>query len=70
MAITTHLILLSGQKVPNITPVLDDSFKPKHVVMLVSSDMYIRADWLKSVYKKRGIKCSRYHFEIPFIISC
>lgn len=63
MTITTHLILVSVQAVPNITPVLDDSFKPKHVVMLVSADMDIRADWLESVYKKRGIKCSRHYIK-------
>jgi len=63
MTINTHLILVSAQAVPNITPALDDSFKPKQIVMLVSSDMDLRADWLESVYKKRGIKCSRHYIQ-------
>ena len=63
MTINTHLILVSAQAVPNITPALDDNFKPKQVVMLVSSDMDLRADWLESVYKKRGIKCCRHYIK-------
>ncbi|MGZ8916483.1 MAG: hypothetical protein ACXW1Z_25655 [Methylobacter sp.] len=56
MTIKTHLILISAQAVPNITPVLDETFKPRQVIMLVSPDMHPRADWLEQVINKRGVK--------------
>ncbi|MCX7085659.1 MAG: DUF1887 family CARF protein [Methylococcales bacterium] len=59
MTIDTHLILVSAQAVPNITPVMDERFKPKNVVLLVSPDMANRADWLEQIYTKRGIKSRR-----------
>jgi hypothetical protein len=60
MIIKTHLILISAQAVPNITPVLDETFKPRQVIMLVSPDMHQRADWLEQVINKRGVKTSRW----------
>ena len=60
MTIHTHLILVSAQAVPNITPVLDDNFKPKNVVLLVSQDMANRAEWLEQIYTNRGIKSRRW----------
>ena len=59
MTIDTHLILVSAQAVPNITPVMDERFKPKNVVLLVSPDMANRAEWLEQIYIKRGIKSRR-----------
>lgn len=53
MNIDTHLILISAQAVPNITPILDETYRPRQVVMLVSPDMRQRADWLESVIGKR-----------------
>ncbi|NOU13374.1 MAG: DUF1887 domain-containing protein, partial [Methylococcaceae bacterium] len=44
MNITTHLILVSAQPIPNLTPVLDDNLKPKKVIMLVSADMQERSN--------------------------
>ena len=60
MTIKTHLILVSAQAVPNITPVLDDDFKPDNVVLLVSPDMTLRAEWLEQIYNKRGVKSRRW----------
>ena len=60
MTIKTHLILVSAQAVPNITPVLDDDFKPDNVVLLVSPDMTLRAEWLEHIYNKRGVKSRRW----------
>lgn len=55
MTITTHLILVSAQPIPNITPMLDDAVKPKKIVMLVSPDMQARARALANIFKPRGI---------------
>jgi hypothetical protein len=55
-----HLVLISAQAVPNITPILDDRFRPDQVIMLVSKDMEQRADHLERIYKPRGIKVSRW----------
>jgi len=53
--INTHLILVSAQPIPNITPMLDDAVKPKKVIMLVSPDMRERARALENIFKPRGI---------------
>jgi hypothetical protein len=55
MNITTHLILVSAQPIPNLTPILDDTLRPKKVVMLVSPDMQERSKALENIYKPRGI---------------
>ncbi len=60
MKFNTHVILISAQAVPNITPLLDDLVKPKQVIMLVSADMQQRADWLEAVIKTKGIKTQRW----------
>ncbi len=59
LTINTHLILVSAQAVPNITPVLDERFKPHNVVLLVSPDMAYRAECLEKIYSKRGVKSER-----------
>lgn len=56
MAINTHLILVSAQPIPNLTPILDDTLRPKKVVMLVSPDMQERSKALENIYKPRGIR--------------
>jgi hypothetical protein len=55
MNITTHLILVSAQPIPNLTPILDDTLRPSKVVMLVSPDMQERGKALENIYKPRGI---------------
>ena len=60
MNIETHLILISAQAVPNITPILDEQYRPRKVVMLVSDDMRQRADWLESVIRSRVSHITRW----------
>jgi hypothetical protein len=55
MNINTHLILVSAQPIPNLTPILDDTLRPSKVVMLVSPDMQERGKALENIYKPRGI---------------
>ena len=59
MTITTHLVLVSAQPIPNLTPILDDTLRPKKVVMLVSPDMQERSKALENIYKPRGISVER-----------
>lgn len=51
----THVCLVSAQATPNLTPLLDPSFAPRRVAMLVSPDMRERAGWLADVVRPRGI---------------
>lgn len=66
MEISTHLILVSSQPIPNLTPVLDERYKPNKTVMLVSPDMQQRADALESIYKPRGIKVEQCRIDDPW----
>lgn len=66
MNITTHLILVSAQPIPNLTPILDDSLRPQKVVMLVSPDMQERSKALENIYKPRGISVERCLIENPW----
>lgn len=56
----THLILISAQSVPNLTPLLDENTKPQRVIMLVSPDMQQRADWLEDIISVKKIKIDRW----------
>lgn len=66
MNITTHMILVSAQPIPNLTPILDDTLRPKKVVMLVSSDMQERSKALENICKPRGISVERCLIENPW----
>ena len=66
MNITTHLILVSAQPIPNLTPIFDDKLKPKKVVMLVSDDMQERSIALENIFKPRGISVERCLIENPW----
>lgn len=69
MTITTHLILVSAQPIPNLTPVLDERFKPRKVVMLVSKDMQERGNALENIYKPRGIEVERCLIDDPWDVG-
>lgn len=56
----THLLLVSAQPVPNLTPLLDEAVKPRRVILLVSPDMRQRAAWLEAIIKTKGIKTERW----------
>lgn len=62
----THMILVSGQPTPNLTPMLDQEIQPEQVIMVVSNDMVSRADWLDDVLKPRGIHTSRWPIQDPY----
>ena len=49
----THVCLVSQQATPNLSPVLDASFRPKRVVMVVTPDMRQQAQWLEDVLRER-----------------
>ncbi len=54
--IKSHLCLVSGQPIPNITPLIDKTFAPETVILLISPDMQQKAQWLEQFIKPRGIK--------------
>lgn len=66
MTIATHLILVSAQPIPNLTPMLDDAIKPKKVIMLVSPDMRERARALEAIFKPRGIRVESCDIDDPW----
>ena len=69
MKYKTHVILISAQAVPNLTPLMDDAVKPEQVIMVVSPDMEERADWLKSIISIKGIKTARWSITDPWDIE-
>ena len=66
MSINTHLILVSAQQVPNLTPILDEAVRPQKVVMLVSDDMQERGNALENIFKPRGISVERHQIADPW----
>ncbi len=64
-----HLILVSDQAVPNITPILDERFKPAEVIMLVSKDKQKQAGYVEKIYHSRGIKVKRWELDNPWDIE-
>lgn len=60
MTISAHLILVSAQPIPNITPMLDEATRPQKILMLVSSDMRERAKALENIFKPRGISVEQW----------
>jgi len=66
MNITTHLILVSAQPIPNLTPMLDDTLRPKKVVMLVSADMQERSKALEKICNRHSISVERCLIENPW----
>lgn len=52
----THLCLVSAQSTPNLIPVMDPSFAPRRVVLVISPDMQARGDWLLAVMRRHGVQ--------------
>ena len=63
---STHVLLISQQVLPNLTPLLDPAIKPQKVIMLVSQTMQKRAEWLKQILTPTGIKTEIINIEDPF----
>lgn len=66
MTISTHLILVSAQQIPNLTPILDEALRPKKVIMLVSGDMQERSKALENIFKPRGISVEQHPVDNPW----
>jgi hypothetical protein len=60
---STHLCLVSAQATPNLTPVMDPATAPRRVILLVSTDMARRAEWLQRVLAARGIRVARWDID-------
>ncbi len=58
-----HLILVSRQTIPNISPILDERFRPATVIMLVSPEMEENCQNLINIYKPRGIKTLKWKID-------
>lgn len=61
-----HFCLVSDQAAANLLPVLDESFKPKQVVLLTSEQMVDKAKYLESVLKIRNIEVCIYELSDIF----
>jgi len=58
-----HVCMVSEQPTPNLTPVLDERFRPGKVIFLVSDGMRERAGWLASVMRPFGVEIDT--MEVP-----
>ena len=52
----THIIIASGQMMPNITPILDESIRPKKVIICTSNAMKGKADLFVKFLKQRQVE--------------
>lgn len=50
----THLCLVSAQATPNLLPLLDDNWRPKHVVLACTAQMKDKAHSLRAVVQTKG----------------
>lgn len=48
-----HICMVSGQPTPNYIPILDNSFRPEEVILLISDEMKNQAEMLQDVLKER-----------------
>jgi hypothetical protein len=69
MKISTHLFLVHGDLIPNITPALDPGFRPEEVFLLSSPIMEEQTVWLEYILKQAGITVSRWPLEDPWDIE-
>lgn len=53
---TTHVVVVTNEVVPNLSPVLDSRFDVHTVVLLHTDSMRHQADFLAMVYKKHGVE--------------
>ncbi len=64
-----HLLLVSQQPIPNITPLLDERYRPDEVILLVSPDMQQRCHYLEALFSQRGIRSTRWPIQDPYDIE-
>ncbi len=66
---TYHVVLVSKQTIPNISPTLDKRYKPETVIMLVSKDMQDEAGYLERIYRPNGINTEIWPIEHAWDIN-
>jgi len=63
--------LVSDQPTPNLTPALDQAFRPDEVILLFQPEMQQRAEWLKAALQPAGIRVATWpvdhHWNIDHI---
>jgi hypothetical protein len=55
-----QIIMVSGQMIPNVTPVLDAAVRPEKVILCSSNAMQQRAESLACYFTKKGIEAEVY----------
>ena len=51
----THIVMVSGQMIPNVTPVLDEDIRPEKVILCTSDKMKEKAEILAGFFKGKKI---------------
>ncbi len=69
MRINTHLFLVNEDLIPNITPVLDDRFRPESVYLLSSPATFKQAERLKKILKQSGVEVHDWAIDDPWDIE-
>ncbi len=64
-----HLLLVSREPLPNLTPLLDPDIKPDMAILLVSDDMQQRAQWLQDVARSNGMQTRSLAIDNPWDIQ-
>lgn len=54
-----HVLLVSDQATPNITPLLDPALRPAEVALVTSPDKTRQAEWLEQALQDTGIRMAR-----------
>ena len=54
-----HVLLVSDQATPNITPLLDPQLKPTEVALVTSPDKNHQAEWLEQALQDTGVRTQR-----------
>jgi hypothetical protein len=55
----THVCLVSDQATPNLLPLIDEQWRPRHAVLATSPAMRARAEQLTALLRTRGMQVSR-----------
>ena len=62
-----HICLVSDQLIPNYIPILDESFRPQEVILLITKQMQTKAAVLAKIIKARcGITSKEIHINDPY----
>ncbi len=52
----TQLIIVSGQMIPNVTPVLDEAIRPGKVILCASNTMQKKAEAMATFFNKKNVE--------------